>query len=408
MNKFILICLSFVCSAVIAQNTISGVVFNDKDLTPIESASVYINGTTTGTSTDQNGNFTIENISYPCQLIISHISYDVNQIYLVRNNSEKLNIYLTEKSTNLSDVSIIAENKRKEVIKEFKEVFLGNDRWGKNAKITNEDVLFFFRKTDTINRESTPHDFEIQRKYGTLQNNEVWSKDSSNIISNVNILSAKSRSPLIVELPLLGYKVFIDLLNFNLITYSPNLIDCNYQIYYRFAKNTNASKSKQSKFEFVRQGVYYNSAKHFCKSLFDNKLKENGFLISIYNRKLNSNQVISQLNDLEPYIKRIGTKEIKIIGLKNVKINISYFCKFNGNPIDLTKNNCNTTSEKIYWKNWTSENESSLIFKNDTCTIRNNGTIPDTNLLFEKKIATKRVGTLLPDDYFPVVSNKNK
>lgn len=405
MGKAIICGLLFLCIYSNAQVTITGIVLNDKDRKPVEAASVYINGTTSGTYTDLRGHFILKNVAVPCQIVVSHLMYKSEHRIIQRNTDDTVTILLTEKCSQLSGVSVSGKNKRKNIIREFKEVFFGDDKWGRNAILENDSVLYFTRRIDTVARKSTYLDFYTQKKSGKINSHDYWSKDSTRILSNLQVLSAKSKSPLQIDLPLLGYRVYLDLVSFNIVS-NAYWRDCSYWAYYHFLPYTTTTPIKQAQFERNRQAVYYNSSKHFCQSLYDNKLKENGYLIAFKTGNKVESRIISRFIDIGSYIQYTNQNEMKITGLKDKDLCIYYFCNYDGSPIDLTRNCFDIAANKNVWQSWDYTNESLVTFTSDTCTIRSNGTIPDTNILFDGKIASKRGGALLPDDYLPQQSTR--
>ena len=76
-----------------AQSTVTGVV-KDKSGEPIVGASILIKGTSTGTVTDINGNFTIQKAEPSDVLVISSIGF-ANQNVKVGNQT-KLNVTLQD------------------------------------------------------------------------------------------------------------------------------------------------------------------------------------------------------------------------------------------------------------------------------------------------------------------------
>ena len=245
----------------------------------------------------------------------------------------------------------------------------------------------------------------MQEYKKTLGANSNWSSDSSSIFNYIDVFTAKTKSPLLIELPLLGYTVYLDLVSFNLKSIN-NKKALDYLMYCRFEQIKTASTHQKNVIEKNRQQVYYNSAKHFCKSIFDNKLKENGFLIAFDNfiftyPKLENRTFV----DINPYLHYVNTKEVQVIGLKNKQLDIYYFCKYKGRPTNLAIKSKKVGSSNIPFEDCFIEDDSYVIFKSDTCIIRPDGTIPDNNIQFGGKMASKAGGALLPNDYLPENDN---
>ena len=55
--------------------TFSGVLKGSENEEPIEHALLYIDGTTIGVTSDENGEFEFENLYFPVRIEISHLSY---------------------------------------------------------------------------------------------------------------------------------------------------------------------------------------------------------------------------------------------------------------------------------------------------------------------------------------------
>lgn len=97
----------------VSQQTIS-VKGNVRDQSgePMAGVNVIVEGTTIGTMTDSNGNFTLNVPSTSIKIKFSYIGYE-DQIVLIKNN-RNLNITLNENSEMLDEVQIIdMEHKRK-------------------------------------------------------------------------------------------------------------------------------------------------------------------------------------------------------------------------------------------------------------------------------------------------------
>ena len=65
MRRILYILFLSLSTSLLAQNTLTGIVFDDKGHKPANFASVYINGSTKGTYTDATGHFVISDIHFP-------------------------------------------------------------------------------------------------------------------------------------------------------------------------------------------------------------------------------------------------------------------------------------------------------------------------------------------------------
>ena len=379
MRIILLFLLIFISTCLLSQKSISGVVLSKLDKKPLESTSVYIDGSTIGTYTDSHGCFTLKNIPVYCRIIISHVACKIEKLEVRENTPEHVTIFLSEKETHLSGVLVKGGNsRRKQNLKEFIPAFLGTDRCGKSARILNDSVLYFWHSTDTILKP-------LSKKY---------------IFEDV--LHATTKTPLQVEMPLTGYTAFIDIESFTLKNGYENT-DCNYVIYYKFITKTPKTDQQESHFQQYRKSIYYNSAKHFCKSIFANNLKKNGYLIRLGYGLINSTRNDSIDFQLEPYIERDKGNDVKIINMKNKQLFVYYFSKYGYKPLNLNGYDNEMNIYNNRWTYWEKGKNSTVIFKTDSCIIRSNGTIPDTNIMFCGSMAEKRCGSLLPDDYLPPI-----
>lgn len=142
--KILFVIILFVCPIyAFCQKSFSGIVLDSFSRKPLPYATVYINGTTTGTITNDKGHFNINGISTPARLVVSHINYRPKTMLIDGNSQEKLVIELQERVINLSEIKVSDKNLRKKNIDIFKRMFLGADYWGENAILNNDSVLRF-------------------------------------------------------------------------------------------------------------------------------------------------------------------------------------------------------------------------------------------------------------------------
>jgi len=183
--------------------------------------------------------------------------------------------------------------------------------------------------------------------------------DSSSTLFTVN-----TKGPLLVNLPLLGYKLHINLIHYTEVQTGN---DRNYRFhtlgYFYFQPEEDASKRKTNRFRKQRLNAYFNSDRHFCRSLFNNRLKENGYIL-LFNI-LNPETGLYELKEFEfdKNIIRTGN-EAKIIDLKNNSFDIEYSHNLY-QPVNLKESE--KTSSLAFSK---------IYFLKDTCTIRADGSRP--------------------------------
>ncbi|MDP4271334.1 MAG: carboxypeptidase-like regulatory domain-containing protein, partial [Bacteroidota bacterium] len=376
-------------------------VLNEKTHQPVEFASVYINGNIQGTYTNAGGEFSISDVHIPCQLVVSRVGFELKTITIDKAISSRLLIYVAEKPMQLSGISVAGSSKRKQNIEEFKKTFLGNDYWGKHAELKGDSGLNFLHKTDTLFLNPDKSDTLLLQYKKTLGTGYGWTKDSTKVTQAVDMFCVKTISPVTVNLPLLGYDVIVDINNFMINSVNKRRTR-EYYIYSRFIPHSFSSEQERIKIEKNRRDVYYNSSRHFCRALFNNQLKENGYLLSFgtFASDYLKPQSRSYI-DIAPYLVRKSNDEIMLVGLKGKTLIISYFSQYKRGPVNLTNFKDKDGLLKTPWEYYSSEDKSYINITSDTCIIRRSGTLPEYNIIFSGKMASKCGGALLPDNYEP-------
>ena len=108
---FILVSITLVAQS----GSIEGIVRDQNTGEEVIGASVYLKGTTTGSSTDLDGNFRITNVppgSYT--LVASFISYalvEIENVVVEKNKTVVHNIEMTEASEQLDDITVVAKRR---------------------------------------------------------------------------------------------------------------------------------------------------------------------------------------------------------------------------------------------------------------------------------------------------------
>jgi TonB-dependent SusC/RagA subfamily outer membrane receptor len=101
--KSLLIAGAFLCFGMIQAQEVSGTVSDSSG--PLPGASVLVKGTTNGTQTDFDGNFSLSNVESNAILVISYIGYKTSEIGV--NGKTTINITLTEDAEALDEVVIV-------------------------------------------------------------------------------------------------------------------------------------------------------------------------------------------------------------------------------------------------------------------------------------------------------------
>ncbi|MGB5820165.1 MAG: SusC/RagA family TonB-linked outer membrane protein [Saonia sp.] len=90
--------------------TVSGTI-SDSDGQPLPGASVIVQNTTTGTQTDFDGNFVLENVPGNGVLVVSYIGFTTQEVAV--NGNTTLNITLSESEQALDEVVVVGYGKQK-------------------------------------------------------------------------------------------------------------------------------------------------------------------------------------------------------------------------------------------------------------------------------------------------------
>ena len=101
--KSFLLLGAFLCFGLAKAQTVSGTVSDANG--PLPGASVLVKGTTNGTQTDFDGNFTLNNVEDTATLVFSYIGYKTVEIAV--NGQSTINVTMEEDAQALDEVVII-------------------------------------------------------------------------------------------------------------------------------------------------------------------------------------------------------------------------------------------------------------------------------------------------------------
>ncbi len=303
LMRRVLLLLLILPSMLWAQDIISGVVADGRTHEPLPYATVYLNGTTQGTITDSEGRFELRNVSFPVKAVFSFVGYKT-QIREISSNPGSLMIEL-QPADNLPEVTITDSNERQQYLEYFRSMFLGDDRWGRRAIIRNPDALLF------------------------------------DISADKTLFKAWANEPLMIDMPLLGYELYVNLIGFTIERIDGNAA-CDILGYFFYMPY----RTDRKKYEKNRREVYYNSSRHFLKSYSTDRLAQNGYL-------------------LQPHPDDSSRTVIR------------YYHKLDGSPLDLT-------GRKPFLH---------------PSSVSGMHRLSDGNIRFTGRMSQKRIGASLPDDF---------
>ncbi|PZX47809.1 carboxypeptidase-like regulatory domain-containing protein [Algoriphagus chordae] len=144
---YFLLAVGFINFSVNAQ-TISGTVKDSKTGEPMPFANVFINNTTIGSTTDEQGNYSISGkFSRTVELVASFVGYETSTKTLNISGATKANFSLNPLESILSEVELKSRRDKKweRDLRRFKEVFLAvpDDPFSSQLEIKNPWVLDF-------------------------------------------------------------------------------------------------------------------------------------------------------------------------------------------------------------------------------------------------------------------------
>jgi len=225
------------------SQVIQGIVLDEETGAPIDYAAVYVDGSFIGTTTDEEGGFSLDMKAFsdhPLRIsAIGYHSYSLDctspgnfyKILLERRIFEINEAFITTKSLELE---------RKAYLKLFRQEFLGLSNNARECQILNEEVI-------------------------TFNYDEGW-----------DTLKAYARAPLEIRNDALGYELLYYLDHFSYdrihktISFSGSIL---------FTDDLSADNRSVQDFERRRKNTFTGSRQHFFRALWKNDLRKSGFAI---------------------------------------------------------------------------------------------------------------------------------
>lgn len=223
---------------------------------PLQGASVFAQNTTIGTATDAEGNFKLYLPDGGYSLAVTFTGYNTESRRVSNSDPNDRNIVfeMSEKEKQMEEVAVVATSEVKDGWTKygqfFTDKFIGQTANSAGCILKNPEILKFF--------------FSKKR----------------------NRLKVMAPEPLIIENNALGYTIKYALDSF---TYEYNTDVNVYTGYPLFEEKTATDSVQQIKWNLARRHAYDGSILHFMRSLYDQRLKEEGFeiqfLVSVDNNE---------------------------------------------------------------------------------------------------------------------------
>lgn len=330
-------------AGMVQAQTISGYVHNSADDKPLEGISVYLDGTTFSASTNAEGYFKISTPQqFNAALVVSSVGYETQRISNPYGYDRPVKIMLKEEAIALDPVVITKSTlfSRKEMMKVFREQFLGKTAFGKSCKILNEDDIYLYYDTDT------------------------------------NTLTAGANKPLRIKNKKLEYDITFELVSFE-VGYHWKTLD-DKKMKHSFFAGTTLYKdvSEKGSADKKRREAYRGSSTHLMKTIANDSWEKDKFRLFKGNFVVKPSNYLSLKDTLG--IKKVTITMPDATGDKNIKADKPFVL----GVLDAERNQSFFTFSRGY-------------FFID----RNGLLIPVNELAFGGYIGTLKAGNLLPADY---------
>jgi hypothetical protein len=340
---------------------ISGRVADSADRSAVANASVFINNSTVGCTTDSNGSFKL-NITTPgkYEIVVSIIGYgNYKKALFIDNNIALPTIVIASRTVKLSEVKVTTDPNWDRNFKLFNQEFLGRWNFPGKCVILNPEVL----------------DLNYDEKTG--------------------VLTASSPYFLEIENEALGYKLKYLLTKFSSskksgkVTYKGSV----------WFENLTGDQGWQQLWQRNRNKAYKGSMMHFLRAALENQLAAEGFeVLRLKRLDFNEDNSVKYIETLgktylqaDDFVKLTNKRDVYALSFKD-RLYVMY------TKIHNYKGNLATIPlgyQPSYAK-------TSLVMVSPYTFFDNNGIIMNPeSIAFEGYWADSRVAEILPSDYSP-------
>ena len=377
--KYFFVSLLFFYQQIFAQQQVQGIVLNGTDSTKLIAASVFINTSTIGTMTGEDGKFLLSGITATnFELIISYVGFTPVSININPENINQFHtIKLFPRKRSLEDITImpIDKNGWKKWGVLFTELFIGSSGFAEDCSIENPRVIRFFQNKKT------------------------------------GVLHAYSNSAISIKNKDLGYNIKYLLEDF---TYNAKTQSMHYLGYSSYEDLSSKNKNKVKRWIRNRHYVYTGSLLHFMRALYKDSVKSQGFdvrdKIRIYDGDTAFNQVYRGGN-MAQFVKIHDSIYAVSIGFSDTSMTKADFVDLIDTTEfslkNLVKSDATKKQKTFYFENYLDvkyhippyKSEITLV-TDEPLTIEQSGLyVNPTNLLTSGHWAEQRMAETLPFDY---------
>jgi hypothetical protein len=226
-----------------AQRLLRGQVFNGETGQVLPFANVFLANTTKGTTTDENGNFTLRNLpAGRYDLVVSYVGFETFSFPVQTDTVRFYKILLKPQANELAGVTVRARRDPAwfSRLQTFKTQFIGQSANARQCRLLNPDVLWF-------------------------------------LSDSVYSLQAHAREPLQLENRALGYHITYQLERFTIQGFNRIISYLGYPV---FQEMTPRNARQRRRWTENRRKAYAGSAMHFMRSLHRRHVREEGFVLN--------------------------------------------------------------------------------------------------------------------------------
>lgn len=350
------------------SQVLEGMVFDSKTQESLPGATIYLDGTTISTITDDKGNFSINTRNSNATLVVSFVGYTTYRLENpLQYQNKKIKILLVEQSISLDEV-VVGKGpfSRKQMMKVFREQFLGESKAGSSCRIENEDDIILY--------------YDVSK----------------------NTLNASARNPLKIKNNHLEYEVNFDLEEL-VVQYNYKSLD-KFNQRQSFFSGTTFYKdiAKGKKANKKRAEAFHGSATHFALTLANNTWQKEDIRLFVEGFPANPDDYF-QVKDT------LALKKVTLI--KDPQKSVKKFKKEKGasGHIVISESNeyeMKPTNFNILYKK---DKQSIVEFVDKVLYVDRNGNYsPIYGILYGGHIGSLKAGDMLPTDYYQTIKEMQK